>query len=322
MLTILVTNTKGGCGKTTIATNLAGAFASADLRTVLADCDRQKSSLAWVSRRPSSAPPIGVVNWSKEISPLPARTERLVIDAAAGLRRKNVEELVRMADIVLLPVLPSVFDENATRQFLGLLQKNLRMKGLVVGPDFALGRNREGNIAALRKLGEEMDFTVTVVPPLQVNDEIASSTAIRKALSKGDARKVRNLAGHPFSLHGKVVVGTGRGVGLGFPTANLEINQEQAIPADGVYASWVHIDGETYQSVTNIGTCPTFDGGERTVEVYIIDYNGDLYGRQLRVDFVERLRGEEKFAGVEELKKQIAADVRQGKSILNAGDGS
>ena len=123
MLTILVTNSKGGCGKTTIATNLAGAFAGADLRTVLADCDRQKSSMGWVSRRPSSASPIGAVNWSKEISPLPAKTERLVIDAAAGMRRKNVEELVRMADIVLLPVLPSVFDENATRQFLVLLDK-------------------------------------------------------------------------------------------------------------------------------------------------------------------------------------------------------
>jgi len=123
MLTILVTNTKGGCGKTTIATNLAGTFANAGFRTVLADCDRQKSSLGWVSRRPSSAPAIGAVNWSKDISPLPAGTERLVIDAAAGLRRKNVEELVRMADIVLLPVLPSVFDENATRQFLGMLDK-------------------------------------------------------------------------------------------------------------------------------------------------------------------------------------------------------
>jgi len=210
--------------------------------------------------------------------------------------------------------------ELSARQFLELLQKDLRMKGLVVGPDFALGRNREGDIEALRKLGKEMDFTVTVVPPLQVNNEIASSTAIRKALSEGDARKVRNLAGRPFGLHGKVVPGTGRGVGLGFPTANLEIDQEQALPADGVYASWVHIDGETCQSVTNIGTCPTFDGCERTVEVYIIDYHSDLYGRELRVDFVERLRGEEKFAGVEELKKQIAEDVRRGKSILNTGN--
>lgn len=151
MLTILVTNTKGGCGKTTIATNLAGAFASADLRTVLADCDRQKSSLAWVSRRPSSAPPIGVVNWSKEISPLPARTERLVIDAAAGLRRKNVEELVRMADIVLLPVLPSVFDENATRQFLGLLDKlkTIRKDKRAVG---VLGNRVRGRTKASERL--------------------------------------------------------------------------------------------------------------------------------------------------------------------------
>ena len=121
MLTVLVTNTKGGCGKTTIATNLAGAFANAGFRTVLADCDRQRSSMGWVKRRPASAPPIGAVNWSKDIAPLPAKTQRLVVDAAAGVRRKNLTELVRMADIVLLPVLPSVFDENTTRRFLGLL---------------------------------------------------------------------------------------------------------------------------------------------------------------------------------------------------------
>lgn len=123
MLTILVTNSKGGCGKTTIATNLAGAFARANFKTALADCDRQKSSLGWVLRRPGLAAEINAVDWTREIAPLPLKTERLVIDAPAALKRKRAEELVCMADVVLLPVLPSVFDENATRKFLRLLDE-------------------------------------------------------------------------------------------------------------------------------------------------------------------------------------------------------
>ncbi|MFC2033107.1 bifunctional riboflavin kinase/FAD synthetase [Chloroflexota bacterium] len=203
--------------------------------------------------------------------------------------------------------------------FIGLLQKYLKMRGLVIGPDFALGRKREGDIASLRKLGQETGFSITVVPPLVVNGEVASSTSIRKALADGDAARVCKLSGRPFDLHGKVIAGAGRGAGLGFPTANMEINQEQAIPADGVYACWANIDGKAYESLANIGTCPTFNGTERTVEAYIVDYVGDLYGQELRIDFVERLRGEKKFGSVEELKKQMAEDVRKGKSILDAG---
>ncbi len=123
MLTVLVTNIKGGCGKTTIATNLAGAFANASFKTVIADCDRQKSSQGWVARRPRNTASVRTVNWSREISNLPAKTQRLIIDVPAALRRKHVEELVRMADIILLPVLPSIFDENTTRDFLAMLEK-------------------------------------------------------------------------------------------------------------------------------------------------------------------------------------------------------
>jgi chromosome partitioning protein len=123
MLTVLVTNIKGGCGKTTLATNLAGAFANTGFVTVLADCDRQRSSLAWGVRRPESLPPIEAVNWVRALGTPPAGTTRLVIDAPAGLRRKQANELVRRADVILLPVLPSLFDENATMRFLRLLDK-------------------------------------------------------------------------------------------------------------------------------------------------------------------------------------------------------
>jgi len=207
----------------------------------------------------------------------------------------------------------------STHQFVGLLKKYLRMRGLVIGPDFALGRNREGDTDTLRGLGPNMDFSVTVVSPVVVNGEVVSSTAIRNALAEGDMQRVRNLIGRPFSLHGRVITGAGRGVELGFPTANLDVDSQQALPPDGVYATWAYIDGKAYQSMTNIGRRPTFGGGKRAVEVYILDYHGELYGRELRIDIIERLRSEERFNTAEELKRQVAEDIKQGKAILNRG---
>jgi riboflavin kinase/FMN adenylyltransferase len=204
----------------------------------------------------------------------------------------------------------------SARQFVALLMKYLRMRGVVIGPDFALGQNREGNTDALRRLGQKMGFSVTVVPPIIIDGEVVSSTAIRKALAQGDMKRVQNLVGRPFSLHGRVIPGARRGIELGFPTANLDIDPEQALPAEGVYVSRAHIDDQAHPSVTNIGQRPTFGGGERVVEVYLLDYHSDLYGKELTIDIIERLRGEKKFDTPEELKKQIAEDVKQGKAVL------
>ncbi|MFC2047090.1 bifunctional riboflavin kinase/FAD synthetase [Chloroflexota bacterium] len=204
------------------------------------------------------------------------------------------------------------------QQFVSLLKKFLRMWGVVIGSDFALGRNREGNADTLRRLGQDMDFGVAVIPPVVINGEVVSSTAIRNALAGGDMRRVYNLAGRPFSLHGHIITGAGRGTGLGFPTANLDIDSEQALPAEGVYATWAYINDKTYQAMTNVGRRPTFGGSERIVEVYILDYQHDLYGRELKIDVIERLRDEKRFANVEELKKQIAEDVKHGKAVLDS----
>lgn len=206
----------------------------------------------------------------------------------------------------------------STRQFINLLQKYLRMRGMVIGPDFALGKNREGNIDALRKLAQNMNFSVTVIPPLMINGEIVSSTAIRNALARGDMKRVHVLTGRPFSLHGRVISGAGRGIKLGFPTANLDMSPKQALPADGVYATRSYIDDKDYPSMTNIGKCPTFSGNECTVEVYILDYHDKLYGRELKIDVMERLRSEIKFDNEEELKKQIAEDIKRGRAILSS----
>lgn len=201
--------------------------------------------------------------------------------------------------------------------FIRLLQKHLKMRGLVVGEDFALGRARQGDTANLTELGRKLDFTVTVVHALKLNGEVISSTAIRKALADGDMPKYDHLTGHPFILHGRVVTGAGRGEEMGFPTANLNVRAGQAIPPDGVYASLAHTNGKVFQAMTNIGKNPTFGKNERTIESYILNYTGDLYGHELSVDFVSRLRDEIKFKNVDELKKQVAEDIRLGRKILD-----
>ncbi len=221
-------------------------------------------------------------------------------------------------DYVIILSFARELAQLSAREFISLLQKYLRMRGLLVGPDFALGRNREGDINTLRKLGQEMDFSVTVVPPIMIDGRVVSSTAIRNELAKGDMENVLNLTGRPFSLHGHISSGTGRGVGLGFPTANLDIDRQQALPKDGVYATRAYIDEKAYKSMTNIGQNPTFGGTKRTVEVYILDYHDNLYGRELKIDIIKRLRRERKFDTAQQLEKQIAEDVKQGRAILDS----
>lgn len=210
----------------------------------------------------------------------------------------------------------------SAREFISLLKKQLRMRGLLVGADFMLGRNREGNIEALSKLGQEMGFTVETLPQVRTNGDVVSSTAVRDALSKGDVKKTASLTGRPFSLWGKVIRGAGRGAGLGFPTANIEIDQKRLLPADGIYATLAYPGGARKVAVTNIGKNPTFGAHTRTVETYIMDYSGNLYGQELKIEFIDRLRGEKKFAGVDELKKQMTADVKQGREILASRAGN
>lgn len=224
-------------------------------------------------------------------------------------------------DLVITLSFTSELAQLSARQFIGLLQKHLRMRGLVLGADFVLGRNREGSVDALRKLGQEMNFSVTVIPPLRINSAVVSSTAVREALATGDMPRVASLIGRPFSLEGKVISGAGQGSKLGFPTANLAVDSAQALPADGIYATWVYVDGQPYQSMTNIGRRPTFGDNERTVETYILNYAGNLYGRELRIDIVERLRAEQRFDTLEELKKQIAEDIVRGRAILDSRAG-
>jgi len=216
--------------------------------------------------------------------------------------------------VAVLTFTPEVAQLSA-RKFISLVKNHLRMRSIMVGPDFALGRGQEGNIHLLRVLGCEMDFSVEVIHPYTINGEIVSSTLIRQALTQGNMEKIRRLMGHYFQIGGKVVQSDKRGRILGFPTANLDIKPQQALPGNGIYATITQIDDKQFTSVTNIGTRPTFGKGEKTVETHLINYKGDLYSKEIRVEFVQKLRDEQRFPSSEELKAQIRKDIRKVKTI-------
>jgi riboflavin kinase/FMN adenylyltransferase len=220
-------------------------------------------------------------------------------------------------DLVIPLTFNTEFAKLTAREFVTLLQRHLLMRGLVIGPGFALGRGREGNAAVLKELGDELGFTVEVVEPLTLDGSIVSSTAIRGALSQGDMRATSQLLGRNFKLSGLVVGGTERGHTLGYPTANIKVDPDQALPRDGVYATRALQGDRVFKSVTNIGVRPTFDGGVRTIEVFLMDFDEDIYGKELSIELVERLRGEVRFDSAQDLSDQIARDVEQTHAILS-----
>lgn len=217
--------------------------------------------------------------------------------------------------IAVLTFTPKLAQLSA-RKFISLIKNYLNMRGILVGPDFALGKGKEGNIDVLRSLGCEMGFSVDVIPPFKINGEIVSSTLIRRALAEGDMRKVTKLMGRYFYLEGKIITSEKRGRVLGFPTANLDIKPQQALPGNGIYATIAHVQGKYFHSATNIGIRPTFGGGEEMVETHLLNYRGNLYGKNIRVEFVQKVRDEKRFPSSEELKTQIQEDIREVEAIL------
>lgn len=201
--------------------------------------------------------------------------------------------------------------------FVDRLIRHLDMHALWVGADFALGYRREGTVAFLQQQGVERGFTVEVVDLMDAGDERVSSSRVRAALAQGDVAEAARLLGRPYFVSGTVVEGARRGRMIGIPTANLTIPEEVAIPARGVYAARVPVDGHNTAAVVNIGMRPTFEGeSTMTVEAHLLDFSGDLYGRELSVHFVQRLRNEQKFNGVEALLAQIERDIAAAKELL------
>jgi len=200
-------------------------------------------------------------------------------------------------------------------EFLGLISEEHPLAELWVGSDFALGRGRSGTIAALAELGRIQEFALHVVPPRRSDREVISSTFIRSLLTQGNVRHANRLLGRRYRISGTVETGAARGRQLGFPTANIRPDPQRALPADGVYAAVVPLDGVEHRAVANLGSRPTFKEGERLLEVHLLDTTADLYGKPLDVDFVDRLRDTQRFDSIDTLRAQIARDADAARTV-------
>ncbi len=192
-----------------------------------------------------------------------------------------------------------------------IVHERLQAKEVFLGKGFAFGKNRGGNIELLKKISEELGFYADEVPEITVRGQRISSSKIRELLACGKINFARRMLGRPYGVEGQIIHGDQRGRRIGFPTANLK-PRNRVIPKYGVYATANLIDGKWRRSITNVGVRPTFDGDkEPSIESYIFDFDGDLYGDVLRVRFLHRIRDERKFGGIEELKAQIQKDSRR-----------
>ena len=206
--------------------------------------------------------------------------------------------------------------------FVARLVKYLNMKELWVGSDFALGYQREGNVTFLKAQGQKHGFAVTVIKLMMtaVGSQVIRSSQVRDHVRRGSMENVKTWLGRAYALAGEVVHGQKRGDSIGFPTANIEVWSEQIIPANGVYAGWARLGGETFKAITNIGIRPTFEGGNLSIETHLLDFDGDIYGRQLEVTFEVRLRPEKRFDSLEELAAQIRLDAAAARDYLADDD--
>ncbi len=202
------------------------------------------------------------------------------------------------------------------RDFARLLTEHLHLRELICGADFALGYKREGNVNYMRALGQAEGFAVTIVAPFIFESQIISSTRIRELIAQGELDPATRLLGRSPSVRGRVVRGDARGRQIGFPTANLATAERRLLPANGVYAARVRINDAWHGGAASIGIRPTFGGAHRMLEVYVLDFDGDLYDRVLEVQFVERLREEIKFASVDALIAQMKRDVEETRRVL------
>lgn len=190
-----------------------------------------------------------------------------------------------------------------------ILKEKLRAKKVIVGHDFTFARNKEGNAKLLKLLGAKYNFKVEVVKPVKINNIRVSSTYIRNLIAEGSVNKVKEYLGRNYQLEGKVIKCKQLGRTIGFPTANMKIENEMLVPKCGIYATKVYLNGKTYFGATNIGYNPTVEGKDLSVETNILDFNEDIYGKTIKLEFLERIRDEKKFYSLEELKSQLKIDI-------------
>jgi len=237
-------------------------------------------------------------------------------------------------DIVITHPFNQEVARLSAREFILRLQKHLDIRHLCAGHDFALGRNREGDLTVLKTLGSEFGFSMNIVQPVLIEGEVVSSSRIRSALNNGDISLVNQLLGRSYEVNGEVIHGDGRGRLLNIPTANLDIWKERAVPKAGVYACQAVTGEKTWKAVTNIGFRPTFNPDTPNiqslegypnvinqlnfphVEAHLLDFHGDLYQHHVTLSFISRLRDEKRFANVDALLNQVHQDIQVARKIL------
>jgi riboflavin kinase/FMN adenylyltransferase len=233
----------------------------------------------------------------------------------------SLEEKIRLLDeigidaVILIPFSLEFAKTTAEAFIHDILWDKLHIRKIFIGHDYTFGRGKEGNEAYLVLHGSKLGFNVDVVNAFTIKGGIVSSTRIRNAILDGDVKTAAGLLGRPYNLSGPVVEGHRRGAGLGFPTANID-PEKVLVPARGVYAVIVEVDGQRYQGVLNIGYNPTFADEKQSIEVHLLEFTGNIYGMTLEVLFIERIRNEVKFDGPDKLVAQILQDIDRARFIL------
>ena len=221
-------------------------------------------------------------------------------------------------DIVITQRFTADLSTATALEYMSRLKQTLDLKRLLIGYDFALGKGREGNAARLTEIGRELGYTVEVANALSDESGVISSTEIRKLVVTGNVSEAANLLGYNYSMSGEVIHGAGRGRQINFPTANVDYPKQKVSPSNGIYACWAHLGEERFMAATNIGLNPTFTPERQvpSLEAYLLDFDRDIYGQNLKLEFVSRIRDELKFDSVEALVGKIREDVIKTRELL------
>jgi riboflavin kinase / FMN adenylyltransferase len=221
-------------------------------------------------------------------------------------------------NIVILKFNHELANQSAT-EFVRMIWQSLQPKHIVIGDDFHFGHKRQGNFALLQKMGMELGFSVEAMPTIEVEGERVSSTRVRKALAEGNHQLTERLLGHPYAMLGRVRTGDQLGRTWGFPTANLHLHR-RLTPVHGIYTVRMYgVGNKPLAGVAYVGERPTIDGTRTLLEVHLLDFNQDIYGHYVRVEFCQKLRDDAHYATVEQLKAQIAKDVAAARDYFKKG---